>query len=211
MCACVRWRADRSWKWIRPTWPLRCAGRASTALRRTRTATSPISCCAKVRERCTQTALRTPWTRASRIVSAEPVCAITSIWRCRHGTNSTAGPPAATVLTTSPFPRVMYRATSSVTRTSMPMEAGATTRLTAMCGFRIASWPAGRLTATGTGPGSLPGAGPGWTTQHGDSRCRTMGAGPICAIAGPGYRGRSPRRPGTRRPWSCLWVAATSG
>ena len=59
-------------------------------------------------------------------------------------------------------------------------------RITARCGFRRPCPPAGRRIATVTGPGSLPGAGPGLTISPGDSLPSTMAAGFPTAEVGMG-------------------------
>jgi hypothetical protein len=56
--------------------------------------------------------------------------------------------------------------------------AGASSPATGRCGRRTGSRPAGPRIATATGPGSTPGAGPGWTTRRGATRSLTTVAGP---------------------------------
>ena len=83
-------------------------------------------------------------------------------------------------------------------------------RATATCGCRIASRPAGRLTTTDIGHGSIRGAGPGWTTRRGASRCPTTAAGRTSAEPGAGSPVRFARGRSTRPPWSHSSAAAIS-
>src|SRR5580658_6942475 len=73
----------------------------------------------------------------------------------------------------------------------MSTEPGARRRLTARFGCRQ-GWPRdGHLIPTGTGSGSVLGAGPGSTTSLGDSRHSTMAAGFMAMVSGAGLRGRT--------------------
>ena len=149
-------------------------------------------------------------TRCSRTALQAPACAITSIWRLPPPTRSTAGPAHGTAATTPRTRPVMCRLMWSATRTWTPTAPGVLIRPTATSGSRTGWQPAGRLTATGIGPGWTRGAGPGSMTRPGASPCPTTAAGPIWPAPGAGCPGPCAPRPGTHRPWWRLLEAATS-
>jgi hypothetical protein len=70
----------------------------------------------------------------------------------------------------------------------------------------VARRATGRLTTTGTGRGSIRGAGPGSTTRRTAMPCRTTDAGSARRIRGPGCRRRCRRTPCMRRRSSRSWA-----
>src|ERR1700680_1462355 len=70
----------------------------------------------------------------------------------------------------------------------MSTEPGATNLNTDTSGFPVRLRRVGRLIATDTGPGSIPGDGLGWTMLRGDAPPSTMAAGWILTAPGAGLR-----------------------
>src|SRR5208283_2909929 len=85
--------------------------------------------------------------------------------------------------------------------TSTSTEAGATSPNMEMYGFPPRLPRIGRLIVTVTGPGSLPGDGPGKTTLRGDSLPSTTAAGCLLAATGVGLLDRTGCGLGTLPRW----------
>src|SRR5260370_31036381 len=84
----------------------------------------------------------------------------------------------------------MSRAISPATTTSTTTVLGEMNRNTATFGIRAKLGLTGLPTATATGIGSAPGAGPGLITRRGALLLTTMAAGTISRAAGAGARAR---------------------
>src|SRR5437660_4359958 len=98
-------------------------------------------------------------------------------------TISTTGPTTAITAMKRRDPRAMSRTTWSATRTWTTTAIGARGPDMAMSGSRM--WrQGGHLTMTATGPGSIPGDGPGWTTHLGAMLPSTMVDGHRLKVAG---------------------------
>src|SRR5712671_1612012 len=93
---------------------------------------------------------------------------------------------------------------SLVTPTSTITVLGAKSRSTVMCGIRTRWTSVGHPTATATGIGSAPGAGPGLTMLLGALLPSTMAAGPWWAALGVGARDRCSHVHSTDRHLSAL-------
>src|ERR1700693_717328 len=102
--------------------------------------------------------------------------------------NGTSGARRETVAKTNRNPRVTFPVKWLAMRTWISTDAGVTSLAMARSGCRLQSQRAGHPITTGIGPGSLPGAGRGWTTHRGDSLLITMAVGLPLETAGAGYR-----------------------
>src|SRR5579863_6001455 len=115
-------------------------------------------------------------------------------------TTSTTGATAAITATTIRLRRATARATWSATTTWMTTVTGVLTANTETFGFPELRWD-GRHITTATGPGSIPGDGPGSTMPAGDTRPFTTAAGFRSKAAGDGFLVRSPNVRCMLRRW----------
>src|SRR5580704_5765400 len=83
----------------------------------------------------------------------------------------------------------------------MTMATGSRLPTTATSGIRESLLDGLRI-MTGTGPGSIPGAGLGWTMRAGDMRPSTTVVGPFSVDGGDGFPGRVKSAPFMRPLWS---------
>src|SRR5450755_2069717 len=115
--------------------------------------------------------------------------------------SSTTGPTAAITATKLRHRLDTFLTMSSVTKTWMKMATGV--HLPAMATSGSPMFPqAGPLIAKATGPGSIPGDGPGLTMSLGAMLPFTMGAGCRLRAVGAGYPDRWKWSQFMRPPWS---------